>query len=149
MQAGQLTKVAPADVPPRHRQGGEIRILLSPATVGATAGFTGTLALNPGEYVAEQYHPYSDKFVYLVSGQLTIRAEGSVLELDPDEAVMIRRGQRHRFENNADQRVYVVFQIAPLAPAPELGHVDTEPVPHPDAPHPAIGPRIEPTVGAS
>ena len=41
--------VARADTPANYRRGGDIRTLLSPASVGATAGFMGTLTLAPGE----------------------------------------------------------------------------------------------------
>lgn len=139
MQAGELKKVASADVEPRRRQGGELRMLLSPLSVGATAGFSATISLDPGEYVAEMYHPYTDKFIYLVRGRLVIRAEGTALELNADEAVMIRRGQRHRIENHGQETALAVFHGCPLAPAPELGHVDTEPVPNPGAPVPRVG----------
>jgi putative monooxygenase len=139
MQAGELRKVASEDVEPHRRQGGEIRILLSPLTVGATAGFGGTLSLDPGDYVAEQYHPYTDKFIYLVRGRIVIRAEGAAIELNSDEAIMIRRGQRHRIENHGQEAALAVFHGCPLAPSPDLGHVDTEPVPNPGAPVPRVG----------
>ena len=34
---------------------------------------------------------------------------------------------------------FIVFQIAPLAPSPEVGHVEVEPAPHPDAAPPSVG----------
>jgi putative monooxygenase len=51
--------VSRADTPPNRRRGGDIRVLLSPASVGSGAGFLGTLTLEPGEIVTEHWHPYS------------------------------------------------------------------------------------------
>ena len=51
------------DVAPDRRRGGEVRVLLSPSTVGSTSGFMGTATLAPGERIAEHYHPYSEEFL--------------------------------------------------------------------------------------
>jgi putative monooxygenase len=135
----QVRKVAADDVPGINRLGGEVRILLSPRTVDATAGFLGTIELQPGEFVAEQYNPYSDKFCYLVRGAVSIHVDGEEVVMAADEALMVRRGQRHRIENRGAAPAFLVFQIAPLAPRPELGHVDTEDVPHPESAPPQVG----------
>src|SRR5262245_54549389 len=71
-----VKKVALNDVAPNRRRGGDIRVLLGPATVGATAGFFGVLTLAPGEYVSEHYHPYSEEFLYVVSGAAVVRIDG-------------------------------------------------------------------------
>lgn len=139
MHKQPVIKVAPEDVPGINRIGGEVRILLSPRTVDATAGFMGTIRLHPGEFVAEQYNPYSDKFCYLVRGEVLMRVDGTEVKLAADEALMVRRGQRHRIENIGAGDAFIVFQICPLAPRPELGHVDTEDVPNPDSPAPQVG----------
>jgi putative monooxygenase len=135
----EVRKVSASDVPGINRIGGEVRILLSPRTVDATAGFLGTIELAPGEFLAEQYNPYSDKFCYLVRGGVTVRVDGEEIMLAADEALMVRRGQRHRIENRGTEPAFLVFQIAPLAPRPELGHVDTEAVPHPESAPPLVG----------
>ena len=64
--------VARSDIPPNTRRGAEIRVLLGPATVGATTGFLGVATLEPGESIAEHYHPYSEEFLYVISGTLTV-----------------------------------------------------------------------------
>ena len=63
-----------------------------------------------------------------------LRVDGEKVDLAADEALMVRRGQRHRIENQGTEDAFLVFQICPLAPRPELGHVDTEEPPVPDAP---------------
>lgn len=139
MHRQPVVKISSGDVPGISRLGGEVRILLSPKTVDATAGFMGTISLQPGEFVAEQYNPYSDKFCYVARGTVVVRVDGEEIGLAPDEALMVRRGQRHRIENNGTEPAFLVFQICPLAPRPELGHVDTEPLPHPDQPAVRVG----------
>jgi putative monooxygenase len=40
---------------------------------------------------------------------------------------MIPIGIRHRVRNTGQVQARIVFHLSPLAPRPELGHVDTEP----------------------
>jgi len=134
-----LAKVCKSDVRHSTRQGGETRILLSPVTTKATSGFLGTLDLAPGEHVSGHYHPYSDEFLFVVRGELLVEADGQLLELTADEALMLPRNTTHRFTNTGEKPVFVVFHIGPLAPSPELGHVETELVPRPDALPPKVG----------
>jgi len=117
------------DVPANRRRGGDIRTLLSPATVGATSGFFGTLTLEPGEVVTEHWHPYSEEFLYCVRGRVTLRLDGEQHILGSDQGVLIPIGMRHRLLNDGPDTAFCVFQLAPLAPRPDLGHVDTEPLP--------------------
>jgi putative monooxygenase len=117
------------DVPSNRRRGGEIRAVLSPATVGCTAGFMGTLTLEPGEVVREHWHPYSEEFLYCVRGLVTARLDGTEYALAAEHAVYVPIGVRHRIVNDGDGTAFLVFQLGPLAPRPDLGHVDTEPPP--------------------
>jgi putative monooxygenase len=138
--AASAVKVALADVAPNLRRGGDLRVLLSPKTAGSTAGFMGALRLPPGEAVTEHRHPYSEEYLYVVDGSLVLRAGGRQLALDPDEAAMTPRDVPHRLENHGSGLALVVFFLGPLAPRPELGHVDTEPLPA--AAQAGPGPRI-------
>ncbi|MFU8850838.1 cupin domain-containing protein [Micromonospora sp. SL1-18] len=124
-----MTKIAAKDITPNRRRGGDLRTLLSPATAGATSGFMGVLTLEPGEVVTEHYHPYSEEFLYLVTGEIMARIDGESVPLTAGEALHLRINVRHRLENHGDTRAFLVFQLGPLAPRPELGHVDTEPLP--------------------
>jgi putative monooxygenase len=50
--------------------------------------------------------------------------------LEAGEGLFIPVGVRHRLENtDARQPAFAVFHLGPLAPRPDLGHVDTEPAP--------------------
>ncbi|MEV4245560.1 cupin domain-containing protein [Streptosporangium canum] len=129
-QLSAPAKVAACDVAPNRRRGGDIRVVLSPKTVASTSGFMGTLTLAPGEYVAEHYHPYSEEFLYVVRGRLTARIDGArIVELAAGEGLMVPKGLRHRVWNDGDEETHAVFHLSPLAPRPDLGHVDTEPLP--------------------
>ncbi|WP_306212606.1 cupin domain-containing protein [Actinoplanes sp. RD1] len=143
--ADDIRTVRADDVAPNRRRGGDIRVLLSPRTVGSTSGFFGTLTLRPGEFVAEHYHPHSEEFLYVVSGSPALRldggpeAGGSLVQLFPGAAVMVPIGTRHRLENSADSPAELVFHLSPLAPRPELGHVDTETLPAAGEPQLNVG----------
>ncbi|ABD12210.1 hypothetical protein ThrDRAFT_02250 [Frankia casuarinae] len=133
------------DMTPNRRRGGDVRTLLSPATVGSTSGFFGTLTLQPGEVVTEHLHPYSEEFLYCVRGIVTARLDGQYQDLPADHGVCIPIGMRHRVVNTGEETAFLVFHLSPLAPRPDLGHVDTEVPLDPDAPHVPVAPSA-PTV---
>ena len=124
-----VKKVALDDVTPNRRRGGDLRVVLGPATVGATSGFLGVLTLAPGEYVSEHLHPYSEEFLYVVSGAAAVRVDGEEITVSAGEGVLVPIGARHRVTNRTGEPVTAVFHLCPLAPRPDLGHVDTEPQP--------------------
>lgn len=133
------SKISVDEIAANRRRGGDIRVLLGPATVGSTSGFMGVLTLEPGEFVSEHYHPYSEEFLYLVRGELTVRVDGTPVTLSAGEALMIPVNVRHRVENDGSEQALAVFQLGPLAPRPELGHVDTEPLPNASEPSLGVG----------
>ncbi|WP_327581131.1 cupin domain-containing protein [Nonomuraea sp. NBC_00507] len=132
-------KISLTDVTPTRRFGCDIRALLTPNSVGSTSGFLGTMNLAPGEIVAAHYHPYSDEYWFVAEGRLSVRIDGEELRAAQGDALFVPRGKEHRIENTGDEPALVVFHIAPLAPSPELGHVDVEPMPFPAAPPPSVG----------
>jgi putative monooxygenase len=136
--------VTRSDAPENRRRGGDIRVLLSPTTVGATAGFLGTLQLAAGEYVSEHWHPYSEEFLYCVSGAVTVSLDGEPIAVGAEQALHIPIGVRHRITNDGGQPASFVFYLGPLAPRPDLGHVDTEALP---STTPSTQPRLTPGTG--
>lgn len=114
------------DVPANRKRGGDLRTLLSPGTVGATSGFMGVAILLPGEQVVEHYHPYSEEFLLVIVGAVTIDLDGVSHHLRDGQGLVVPKGMRHRVRNTGPLEARVVFHLAPLAPRPELGHVDTE-----------------------
>jgi putative monooxygenase len=139
MSAVGVLKVHVSQAVPNRRRGGDIRVTLSPRTVGSTSGFGGVLWLAPGEFVTEHYHPYSEEFLHVVAGELEIRLDGQPTALGPGDSLMVPIGMRHRLVNVGTDQAQVVFHLSPLAPRPELGHVDTEEVVVPDAAKLEIG----------
>ncbi len=112
--------------PHNRRRGGDLRAMLTPTAVGATSGFMGLAVIEPGDRIAEHYHPYSEEFVFVVCGALEVDLDGEPHPLRPDQGLMIPAHVRHRFRNVGDTEARMVFHLGPLAPRPELGHVDTE-----------------------
>lgn len=115
-----------SETEPNRRRGGDLRAMLTPATVGSTSGFMGLAIVQPGERIGEHYHPYSEEFVYVVSGALEVDLDGETYALQPDQGLLIPIDMRHRFRNVGDVEARMVFHLGPLAPRPSLGHVDTE-----------------------
>ncbi|MFI0411612.1 cupin domain-containing protein [Actinomadura sp. 3N508] len=134
-----VLKVAVESVTPNTKRGGDIRVTLSPRTVNSTSGFGGVLRLAPGEAVTEHYHPWSEEFLHVVSGRLEMRLDGEPVTLTRGDSLMVPIGVRHRLVNVGDEPAEAVFHLSPLAPRPELGHVDTEQPTNPGADNPDVG----------
>jgi putative monooxygenase len=127
VQAAATPQIRSADdMPADTRRGGDVRTLLSPKTVGSTSGFMGVATLAPGDRISEHYHPYSEEFIYVVSGKLDAQLDGKSHPLNARQALLIPINVRHRLVNDGDEEVFIVFHLGPLAPRPDLGHVDTE-----------------------
>ncbi|HUQ61441.1 cupin domain-containing protein [Lentzea sp.] len=120
--------MSPDDVAPNTGRGGDIRVLLGPATVGATSGLLGVVLVEPGDQVNEHYHPYSEEFLYVVEGPVVLDLDDVPHEVRTDQAILVPIGVRHRLRNTGTSPARVLFQLSPLAPRPDLGHVDTEQV---------------------
>jgi putative monooxygenase len=132
-------KVNIGEAAPNRRRGGDIRVTLSPKTIGCTSGFGGFLDLAVGEVVTEHYHPYSEEFLHVVRGELEMTLDDRRVRLGAGDSLLVAIGLRHRLVNVGSGPARAVFHLSPLAPRPELGHVDTEELPAPDAPQPAVG----------
>jgi quercetin dioxygenase-like cupin family protein/ribosome-associated toxin RatA of RatAB toxin-antitoxin module len=122
----RLTVIGFHDVASNTRRGGDLRTMVAPGTVGSSSGFCGAVRLSPGEKVAEHYHPYSEEYLFVAQGELRVDLDGAPVDVPVEHALLIPRNVRHRLVNVADADVLAVFQLSPLAPRPELGHVDTE-----------------------
>ncbi|MFJ9584808.1 cupin domain-containing protein [Streptomyces acidicola] len=139
MTTATPAKVNVTDAAPNTKRGGDIRVTLSPKTVGCTSGFGGVLWLEPGDHVTEHYHPYSEEFVHVVSGELEMSLDGRPVALGAGDSLLVSIGVRHRLVNTGTNRAHVIFHLSPLAPRPELGHVDTEAPQNPGAAGPDVG----------
>jgi putative monooxygenase len=108
------------------RRGGDVRTLLSPKTIGSTSGFMGVATIPAGDWISEHYHPYSEEFIYVCSGTLTADLDGEAQTVNGGEALFIPINVKHRLRNEGDEEAFIVFHLGPLAPRPDMGHVDTE-----------------------
>lgn len=115
-----------ADVQADTRRGGDVRTLLSPKSVGSTSGFMGTATIGPGDRISEHYHPYSEEFIYCFGGELTAQLDGEPQTVREGDGLFIPPNVKHRLVNESDADASIVFHLGPLAPRPDMGHVDTE-----------------------
>ena len=143
MTRADKTKISMTDVPANRRRGGDLRVTLSPKTVGSMSGFGGVLFLDPDEFVTEHYHPYSEEFLHVVSGDLEMRLNGETVPLKAGDSLLVPIGMRHRLVNVGTSRAHAVFHLSPLAPRPDLGHVDTEEALNPLEAHPRVSDSAE------
>ncbi len=128
---------------PNTKRGGDLRAMLTPAAVGATSGFMGLALIEAGDRIGEHYHPFSEEFVFVVRGDLEVDLDGVTQLLLPEHGLMIPPFVRHRFRNVGSTQARMVFHCGPLAPRPELGHVDTEVTPGPGRIEPGSRERAE------
>ncbi|MER5256800.1 MULTISPECIES: cupin domain-containing protein [unclassified Streptomyces] len=143
MNAEQLNaekqRVSVATIEPNRRRGGDLRLTLGPKTVGATSGFGGFLKLQPGELITEHLHPYSEEFLYVIEGDLEMSLNGEKVSLAAGDSLLVPISVRHRLVNTGTTQATVIFHLSPLAPSPELGHVDTEQPTDASQPHIPVG----------
>ncbi len=114
------------DMPEDNRRGGDVRTLLSPKTVQSTSGFMGVATIPAGDWISEHYHPYSEEFIFVVRGRLTADLDDTPREVGAGQALYVPVNVRHRLRNEGDEEAFIVFHLGPLAPRPDIGHVDTE-----------------------
>ena len=114
------------DLPGDTRRGGVVKALLTPTTGGSTSGFMGVATIAPGDRISEHYHPYSEEFVYVMTGTVTAQLDGIPHEVRARQGLLIPINVKHRLLNQGDEEVSLVFHLGPLAPRPDMGHVDTE-----------------------
>jgi len=125
----RINKIAIENVTANRRRGGDVRAVLTPVTVNATSGFMGTVTIEPGEFVSEHYHPYSEEFLLVIHGTIEVSLDGVPVNVNAGESLLIPIDVRHRLLNTGTATAFAVFHLSPLAPRPDAGHVDTEPYP--------------------
>ncbi|MEC3974250.1 cupin domain-containing protein [Amycolatopsis sp. H20-H5] len=80
----------------------------------------------PGDYISSHLHPYSEEFVFLVRGELRCDLGDEAVELTAGQGLLVPKETPHRLVNTGTVEAFLVFHLGPLAPRPELGHVDLE-----------------------
>jgi putative monooxygenase len=123
---GEAQVVAMDDMPADTRRGGDVRTMLSPKTAESKSGFMGVATLAPGDKISEHWHPFSEEFIFCVRGTLTADLDDEPREVKAGEALYVPFMMRHRLRNEGEEDAFIVFHLGPLAPRPDIGHVDTE-----------------------
>ncbi|SHN08376.1 cupin domain-containing protein [Actinacidiphila paucisporea] len=126
MSDSQVSRIRADEIEPYRKRGGQLRMVLHPGSVGSRSGYMGTAVLQPGEHVVEHFHPYSEEFLFVISGDLVLEVEGENWTLAAGEGIYVPIGKRHRLRNVGTTESLTVYHIGPLAPDPSLAHVDTE-----------------------
>ena len=121
-----LAAIQRSAVSAKADRGGLMHILLSPKTVETQTGFMGTLVLVPEEVYKNHYHPYSDEYLYVVDGEITITGDTNTITAQTGTGVFIPKNTPHRLQNTGNVNTILVFFSTPLAPRPDLGHVMLE-----------------------
>jgi putative monooxygenase len=119
--------IGPKDVPTIEDRGGEIHVLISPTSVGATKMIMGTATVPVGGKVLKHLHPHSEECFYVLRGRGEIVFEGiGAVPFEAGQAVLTPQGKAHSIYNVGDEEILVVFASGPLAPSPKEGHIILE-----------------------
>lgn len=87
---------------------------------------TGSLAAFELEVPAEERlmapahsHDHFEETIYGIQGEITWTVDGQAIVVGPGEALCIRRGQVHRFDNNGSDDALCLCVISPAELGPE------------------------------
>jgi putative monooxygenase len=107
------------------KRGDEVRVLISPKTVGATQLIMGKAILPGMAKVDPHVHDHSEETFFVLKGQGIIHLKGlGIIKFSEGDAVLVPKGIEHWVENTLNTKMEIIFASAPLAPNPEAGHRD-------------------------
>ena len=69
------------------------------------------IIVNPKQRLSYQYHDKRDESWTVVVGQANVTLDGEVKILRPGQSITIKRGQKHRVENNQDDHDLVFIEV--------------------------------------
>lgn len=98
--------------------GYEDQVLMTQVDVGDRAGMLGIrrLVINTEEMTSYAYHEEQSDIVYLEEGDVTVRIDGEVEELEKGKAMVIRSEQKHQIQNVGDDVAEVLEISFPYIP---------------------------------
>ncbi len=98
--------------------GYEDQVLMTQVDVGEKQGMLGIrkLAINADEMTSYAKHEEQADIVYLEKGEVTIRKEGGLEELEKGNAVVIRSGEKHQLQNIGTEVAEVLEISFPYKP---------------------------------
>ncbi len=93
--------------------GYENQILVTQVDVGGERGMLGIrrLVINADEMTSYSKHDTQADIIYLEEGNITLRLEGEMKELEKGKAEIIRSGEKHQLQN-IDSKVAKVLEIS-------------------------------------
>jgi quercetin dioxygenase-like cupin family protein len=98
----------------------EIRFLLTGNdSTGSVAVFEVFIPSGQRLMAPAHSHDHYEETVYGISGVSTWTVDGKTIDVGPGQALCIRRGAVHRFENNGNQDVKALGVITPAAIGPQ------------------------------
>ncbi len=119
--------VSVEDCEPVTYRGGDVRTLLGPEDArGRPQASWAWRRLRRATGSASTTTRYSEEFIYVVSGKIDAQLDGKSNAVSARHGLLIPMNIRHRLVNDGDEDAFLVFHLGPLAPRPDLGHVDTE-----------------------
>lgn len=84
----------------------------------------GAATFAPGDRISEHCNPYSEEFIYVVSGELDAQLDGKSRAVESRQRLMTPTNLRHRLVNDGDHEEVIVFHRAGGATPrpPSRGH---------------------------
>ena len=93
--------------------GYEEQVLMTQVDVGGQVGMLGIrrLVINTDEMTSYSYHDEQADIIYLEEGNVVIRHEGEMKDLEKGNAIVIRSEEKHQLQN-IDNEVAKVLEIS-------------------------------------
>jgi quercetin dioxygenase-like cupin family protein len=86
---------------------------------GSIAAFEVTVPASQRLAAPAHSHDHYEETIYGIDGVLTWTVEGKPIDVGPGQALCIRRGAIHRFDNNGGQDAKALCVITPAAIGPQ------------------------------
>jgi len=97
-----------------------VRFLLTgDDSTGSVAAFELTVPAAQRLQAPAHSHDHYEETIYGIAGVLTWTVDGTPLEVRPGQAICIRRGAVHRFDNSGSEDAKVLCVITPAALGPQ------------------------------
>lgn len=99
--------------------GYEDQVLMTQVDVGDRTGMLGIrrLVINTDEMTSYAYHENQADIIYLEEGNVVIRKEDAMKDLEKGSAMVIRSGQKHQIQNIGSDVAKVLEISFPYRPA--------------------------------
>ncbi|MBN1579533.1 MAG: cupin domain-containing protein [Anaerolineae bacterium] len=78
-----------------------------------TSSSFATILVPPGVRHAEAWSKRSDKYYYVISGQVAFALDGAEVNLCAGDFCLVRRGQRFWYENQAEETAILILVHTP------------------------------------